>query len=55
MSAASNVTGIVTDTDTVSAMAHKYGAVVFWDYAAGGTHLFIRLNYLSTLSSPLSH
>ena len=36
MSAASNVTGIITDVDSVSKIAHKYGALVVYDYAAGG-------------------
>ena len=36
MSAASNVTGIITDVDAVSKIAHKYGALVVFDYAAGG-------------------
>ena len=36
MSAASNVTGIITDVDSVSKLAHKYGALVVYDYAAGG-------------------
>ena len=36
MSAASNVTGIITDVDAVSRIAHKYGALVVFDYAAGG-------------------
>jgi selenocysteine lyase/cysteine desulfurase len=36
MSAASNVTGILADTETVSQLAHKYGAFVIWDYATAG-------------------
>lgn len=36
MSAASNVTGILTDTDTVAEMAHEYGALAVFDYASGG-------------------
>ena len=36
MSACSNVTGIITDVDAVSQLAHKYGAMVVFDYAAGG-------------------
>ena len=35
-SAASNVTGIVTDTDAVSEIAHAHGALVGFDYAGGG-------------------
>jgi selenocysteine lyase/cysteine desulfurase len=33
-SAASNVTGIVSDTDAISALLHRHGALSFWDYAA---------------------
>jgi len=36
MSAASNVTGIVTNTDAVGRIAHQHGALVVFDYAAGG-------------------
>jgi hypothetical protein len=35
-SAASNVTGILTDTDAVSRLLHAHGALSFWDYAAAG-------------------
>ena len=41
MSAASNVTGIITDVDSVSKIAHKYGALVVYDYAAGGNTEFL--------------
>ena len=42
-SAASNVTGIVTDTDAVAEIAHTYGALVGFDYAGGGKcHLDIK-------------
>jgi len=40
-SAASNVTGIVTDTDAVSALLHRYGALAFWDYAAAAPYVEI--------------
>ena len=36
MSAASNVTGIQTDTEDVAELTHKYGGISVWDYAAGG-------------------
>lgn len=35
-SAASNVTGIITDTKPVAALLHHYGALSFWDYATAG-------------------
>ncbi|KAK3595795.1 hypothetical protein CHS0354_025432 [Potamilus streckersoni] len=44
VSAASNVTGIITDTVTVAKIAHKYGAYVIFDYAAGGPYLKIDMN-----------
>jgi selenocysteine lyase/cysteine desulfurase len=42
-SAASNVTGILTDTDRVSALLHEHGALSFWDYAAAGPYVPIRV------------
>ncbi|MBY8887051.1 aminotransferase class V-fold PLP-dependent enzyme [Streptomyces sp. PTM05] len=48
MSAASNVTGIVTDTDSVSALLHSYGALAFWDYATAGPYLPIRVQESAT-------
>lgn len=36
MSACSNVTGILTDTDTVAVLAHTHGALAVFDYASGG-------------------
>jgi selenocysteine lyase/cysteine desulfurase len=38
-SAASNVTGIVTDTDAVSEVLHRHGALSFWDYAAAAPYV----------------
>jgi selenocysteine lyase/cysteine desulfurase len=43
-SAASNVTGIVTDVDAVSIALHRHGALAWWDYAAAGPHLPIDMN-----------
>ena len=42
-SAASNVTGLITDVPAVSALLHEFGALSFWDYAAAGPHLPIRM------------
>jgi selenocysteine lyase/cysteine desulfurase len=42
-SAGSNVTGALTDTDTVSELLHRYGALACWDYAAAGPHLEIAM------------
>ncbi|MFC3205411.1 aminotransferase class V-fold PLP-dependent enzyme [Aquamicrobium soli] len=38
-SAASNVTGIVTDPDPVTRLLKRYGARSIWDYAAGAPYL----------------
>jgi selenocysteine lyase/cysteine desulfurase len=42
-SAASNVTGILSDTDRIAALLHRYGALSFRDYAAAGPYLPIRM------------
>jgi selenocysteine lyase/cysteine desulfurase len=40
-SAASNVTGIVTDSRAVSRLLHRYGAFAFWDFAAAAPYVEI--------------
>ena len=42
-SAASNVTGITTDVDGIARLLHQHGALSFWDYAAAGPYLDIRM------------
>ena len=42
-SAASNVTGILTDTGAVAGLLHAHGALSFWDYAAAGPYVPIRV------------
>lgn len=42
-SAASNVTGILSDTERIAALLHEYGALSFWDYAAAGPYVPIRM------------
>jgi selenocysteine lyase/cysteine desulfurase len=42
-SAASNVTGILTDTDAVAALLHAHGALSLWDYAAADPYVPIRV------------
>ncbi len=42
-SAASNVTGIVTDVAAVTRMAKQAGALMVWDYAGGGPYLPIAM------------
>ncbi|XP_052216179.1 uncharacterized protein LOC127834382 [Dreissena polymorpha] len=44
VSAASNVTGIITDVNAVSRIAHQHGAYAIFDYAAGGPYLDIDMN-----------
>ena len=40
-SAASNVTGIMTDTVAVASLLHHHGALSFWDYAAAAPYVDI--------------
>jgi selenocysteine lyase/cysteine desulfurase len=43
-SAASNVTGIVSDTHSISRLLHEHGALSFWDFAAAGPYVDIHMN-----------
>lgn len=43
-SAASNVTGIGTDTAAVATLLHRYGALSFWDFAAAGPYVKIEMD-----------
>jgi len=43
-SAASNVTGIVSDCHAISVLLHRHGALSFWDYAAAAPYLQIEMN-----------
>ncbi len=43
-SAASNVTGILTDTAAIATLLHAHGALSFWDYAAAGPYVPIRVS-----------
>jgi len=42
--AASNVSGIITQTEKVTALLKRYGALAFWDYAAAGPYLDMDMN-----------
>jgi selenocysteine lyase/cysteine desulfurase len=42
-SAASNVTGIITDTSAVSTLLHRHGALSFWDFAAAAPYVGIAM------------
>ncbi len=43
-SAASNVTGILTDSTEVTKLLHRYGAISAWDYAAAAPYVPIAMN-----------
>ena len=43
-SAASNVTGILSDAEGITRLLHAHGALAFWDYAAGGPYIDIDMN-----------
>lgn len=43
-SAASNVTGVISDTQAVARLLHQHGAISCWDFAAAGPHVSVRMN-----------
>jgi selenocysteine lyase/cysteine desulfurase len=43
-SAASNVTGIASDTHAIAELLHRHGAYSLWDYAAAGPYVAIEMN-----------
>ncbi|TSA47161.1 MAG: aminotransferase class V-fold PLP-dependent enzyme [Actinomycetales bacterium] len=49
-SAASNVTGIISDTNAVSRLLHQYEALAFWDYAASAPYVEINMHPADTLA-----
>ena len=42
-SAASNVTGIISDTRAIAVLLHRHGALSFWDFAAAGPYVQIQM------------
>ncbi|KAL7670333.1 hypothetical protein ACOME3_005270 [Neoechinorhynchus agilis] len=44
LSAASNVTGILTDTETAARIVHSYGGLAFFDYATAAPYVKIDMN-----------
>lgn len=52
-SAASNVTGIVSDTAAIATLLHAHGALSFWDFAAAAPYVDIRMRALE--GAPLSY
>jgi selenocysteine lyase/cysteine desulfurase len=43
LSAASNVTGIISDTAAISSLLHAHGALSFWDFAASAPYVGIEM------------
>lgn len=43
-SAASNVTGIITNTRAIARLLHEHGALSFWDFAAAAPYVSIDMN-----------
>lgn len=52
-SAASNVTGIGSDTAAVTRLLHQHNALSFWDFAAAGPYVKIEMNMTDEQGSPL--
>jgi selenocysteine lyase/cysteine desulfurase len=52
-SAASNVTGIMTDTFAIASLLHRHGALSVWDYAAAAPYLDIDM--AAAPDDPLSY
>ena len=53
-SAASNVTGIVSNTCAIADMLHNHGALSFWDFAAAGPYVDIEM-YPQCPEHPLAY
>src|SRR3954454_4750679 len=53
-SAASNVTGIVSDTAAISTLLHEHGALSFWDFAAAAPYVDIEMDPVGE-ASPMSY
>src|SRR4051812_17315899 len=52
-SAASNVTGIVSDTAAIATLLHEHGALSFWDFAAAAPYVDISMTAVP--GQPLSY
>ncbi len=48
-SAASNVTGIGSDTRAIASLLHAHGALSFWDFAAAGPYVQVEMNMSDAL------
>jgi selenocysteine lyase/cysteine desulfurase len=53
-SAASNVTGIVSDTAAISTLLHEHGALSFWDFAAAAPYIDVDMDATDP-GKPLSY
>ncbi len=53
-SAASNVTGIVSNTCAIADLLHRHGALSFWDFAAAGPYVDIEM-YPTCSEHPFAH
>ncbi|MCK5377720.1 MAG: aminotransferase class V-fold PLP-dependent enzyme [Acidobacteria bacterium] len=53
-SAASNVTGIVSNTNALSVLLHQHGALAFWDFAAAAPYIEIEMNPKGEGADPLT-
>jgi selenocysteine lyase/cysteine desulfurase len=47
--AASNITGILIDTISVTVLLHRYDVLSFWDYAAAAPYVEINMNPYANL------
>lgn len=52
-SAASNVTGIVSNTSAIARLLHAHGALSFWDFAAAGPYVPIQMAEIAAASHRL--
>jgi len=43
-SAASNVTGIISDTRAISVLLHRHGGLSFWDFAAAAPYVHVEMS-----------
>jgi selenocysteine lyase/cysteine desulfurase len=50
-SAASNVTGVLTDVDAVATLLHSYGALACFDYATAAPYVRIDMNPITSTST----
>ncbi|MEJ7833550.1 MAG: aminotransferase class V-fold PLP-dependent enzyme [Nocardioides sp.] len=53
-SAASNVTGIISDTVAISTLLHEHGALSFWDFAAAAPYVDVAMDAVEP-AWPLSY